>query len=290
MADETPQPTKPESPPRFSWRMRLFLGGIIFYMCWQSLIPLTPVKEWIEDFDMEYIPKGLPTVPEMEKLASENDGVGLPPLTDRILESADSLWVFCKPWPADNVRDEIDSWEDSGKYALCWITTRLDFVEYLTGFHQGWLMFSPNARTKCSFVRPRLVYQDDTVRDIHLDVEPKDLTTYHHPWFNLKPRMLQEELISSRTTRLGYCKYLTKKYPKSQSGAPLKQIDLHNVDYEYAEPGEDYLKKMSSQSNPSDWDEGDPVWIYDVKTDEVLPLEEFKERIKERATIEVKTK
>ena len=249
--------------PRFSWPMRLFLGFLIFDIVFHSLAALTPYRDWLDEMGLERFPKRLPTQAEIAKLASEPHGDDETPVTDRFLESLDSVWDYFKPWPSAKVRHKLKGWDDRGMYALSWLTSRLDFFESLAGVPQRWTMFSPNVSQAATVARVRLLFQDGSHADVRLTADPEDLTSYSH-WFEEKVLDYELKVVGDYDSRLGYCNYLSHQHKHNACGSPLEKIYIYKVRYTYPAPDDDALAVLKAQNGPPDWDREGPFFVYEV--------------------------
>src|SRR3954453_9392642 len=117
------------SPPRFCWPMRIFLGFLVFDMVFHSFAALTPVDDWCKDLGMRRFPDPLPTAEERRKPAEKTRDDKPDPV---------SVWDYFKPWPSQQTRRKIEGWGDRRRFAVCWLTTRLGFLNRLVRFDQGW--------------------------------------------------------------------------------------------------------------------------------------------------------
>jgi hypothetical protein len=253
----------PPARARFGWPMRIFLTFIVFDMVFHSLAVLTPHKDWCKDLGMKEFPEPLPTVEEMRELADKTNEDGPDPVADRVLDSFDSLWEYFKPWPSSRTRKKIRSLDDAGKYTLCWLTTRLGFMEQLVRFEQRWTMFSPNVGKYDTAVRAKLVYADGSARFHRTEADPEDLTNYSH-WFKEKVLEYSTKLANDSDARLGYCNLLAHRYPKNEHGSPLVRIYLIKVRINYPPPDEeDIAGFMRRQNGPPGWEQKKPFYEYD---------------------------
>lgn len=261
--------------------MRFGLGFLLFYIVSQSLLTGLPYSDWTDEFGMRSRPYRLPTREEIKALANRRSQDNPAPVADRIYESADSVWDFGKVWPSERTRRKINSWDRAAKYSVCWLVTRFDLLERIVGIDQHWLMFSPNAFDDVRVARLRLLYADNSTQVIRLLPDPPDLTRYCH--FGRK-RLLSVhlDLVDDIDVQLGFCNYLMHKYPTNDSGKTLAKIYIYNIDYVYPGPDEDYLRVLSSQNGPANWDKDGPVWYYDVEKRKPRPLSDEKKRKSEQ--------
>ncbi len=259
------------STPRFRWPMRLFLGFLLFDIVFHSLAALTPYRDWLEDMGLERFPKRLPTSQELAELREKSSNQGQDaqaesPVADRVMQTLDSFWDYCKPWPDPATRRRLTTWEDRWAYGFCWLTSRLDFVEHLVGVPQRWTMFSPNAAKKTAVGRFRLLYEDGTFDDIRLICDPPDLTRYVH-WFEEKILDCDIAVAKDPDARRGYCSFLAHHHGKNATGAPLKTIYFYKITYRYPSPWEDAVEVLRSQNGPPSWDAEGPSHVCEPERD-----------------------
>jgi hypothetical protein len=228
--------------------MRLFLCLVLFDIVFRSLSVLLPCKEWHRQLGVSRFPHRLPTRREMAELAAKRGPDDSHPVFDRVMASADDVWGYFQPWPGPETRPQVRSWADSGKWVVCWLNSRLEFVENLAGINEYWPMFSPTVRTTRWMTRGRLVYEDGSERVVHNHGDPADLTRFSH-WNEEK--ILQHELKVDEDREdecRGYCNLLAHRYPASEDGKSLRKIFLYQVRYRLSPPGEDaaafYLEQM----------------------------------------------
>jgi hypothetical protein len=272
-------PAAPSPPPRFSWPMRIFLSVIIFDMVFHSLAVLTPYMQWCKELEMTRYPYRLPTADEMHRLAEKQSPNNPDPVGDRVLDSLDSVWDFFKPWPSESARRKVRDWPARARYALCWLTTRLEFCEHLAGIHQEWVMFSPSVANEKRKARASLEFADRSHQEVRFDSsDPADLTHYSH-WFvdrinNYEVEVCQADKITTKDPSaadpeacLGYCNLLAHRHRRNGRGKPLVRIFLHKVTYQLPEPGVDARAFLEKQSGPPENQrERKPFFVADVKT------------------------
>lgn len=260
---DAPPSTGRPPPPRFSWPMRLLLGLLLFDICFHSVATLFPYREWANDMGLPQYPKRLPTPAELDELRRQAGGPG--EVADRVMDSLDSLWEYCKPWPSKELRSKLTSWEDRGMFALSWTATRLAFLESLVGVSQRWMMFSPNVSKGTSSARARLRYADGHTRDVRLVTDPEDLACYSHwldqRWINAEMWLLSKP---DHDARIGYCNYLAHRYPAGDGSAPLVEIYLYKFEYQYPGPDDDAEAFLRAQNGPPGWDRDGPFFVYEV--------------------------
>jgi hypothetical protein len=283
------------APPRFRWPMRLFLSFVIFDMVFHSLASLTPYRDWLtekEYFNLSRFPRRLPTLKEIGELEEKADPDNT--VSDRIWKSFDSVWEFFKPWPDRDTRKKLKTWEDKGKFALCWVTSRLDFFESLAGIPQRWTMFSPNAAKGATVARSLLLFRDGTVKEIRLTADPADLTHYSH-WFQEKVLDYELKVANDWDSRYGYCNYLAHQYKENANRSPLEKIFIYKIYYYYPRqpvvrrlmpPDEKAADVLRAQNGPPNWDRDGPDFVYDVETDDLSRLKEPRDRLHWQKQIE----
>ncbi|HKB42281.1 MAG TPA: hypothetical protein VKD72_37990, partial [Gemmataceae bacterium] len=189
------------------------------------------------------------------------------PVAERVWESADSVWTYFKPWPSEKTRRKLHGWTDSGKFAVCWLTTRLNFFNALVRFDQTWTMFSPNVGKWDHSIRVERVFQDGTREIVRNVAYPEDLTRYDSMRFiTEKVLQYQTKLERDDDARLGYCNLIAHRRPANDRGSPLTTIFLYKRKVHYPEPGADAMETLRSQSGPGFWEGVKPFYEYDVKT------------------------
>lgn len=272
MTEPSPKPARPR--PRFRCGMRLLLSLLVFDMVFRSLGVLLPHEQWREEIRIETLPQRPPTLREMDELAAKATEADPCPVTDRWMESADSAWDFLKPWPSAAVRATLAErlrcgecgWELGGKFAFCWLITRLGFVENLAGVNQDWQMFSPNVSKGKDLIRWRLEFADGSHEIHRIGSDPADLTRYSHWW---EEKIILAETSPRRWTdaRYGYANYLRHLRPANDAGSPLARIVMFEVRYEYPGPDvDDPAEFLRRQSGPPADQIRPDVWEFDVAT------------------------
>jgi hypothetical protein len=257
--------------------MRVFLGVLLFDIVFRSLSILLPTGEWARDLDMGFYPVRPFTRAEAETarrrgaaalgastvglLASAHGPLpaacllhlGRPdPVLEDALVTLDSVWNYFKPWPGPATRARIYSGADVGKFVLCWLTSRLGFLENLVGINEDWPMFSPSVGHFKYVGRAWLTYADGSTRTVRLLSDPDDLTHFSH-WFQEK-RLDHEGKVrpgeAGADDCLGYCNLLAHRYARNEDGAALKRIDLFRVRYDFPPPGVDARAFLEAQNGP----------------------------------------
>jgi hypothetical protein len=270
-----PAPSPGPAPPaaarrRFGWPMRLFLAVLLFDMAYRSLTVALPWKEWNRELALDPMPERLPTRAQMADLSAQSTPEKPHLLRDRILDSFDSVWTFFKPWPDPPTRARLRSGADWGKYTLCWLNSRLEFVENVAGINEEWPMFSPNVSRRQRVARARLIYADGSQRVQRNHGDPEDLTRYSH-WFEEK--VLDHELKvrdgeGYKDEAKGYCNLLAHRYRLNAKGHPLRKIRLFMVRYRLPPPDVDARAFLAAQNDgaiPADR-VGPDFYEYDVAT------------------------
>src|SRR5262249_22300955 len=142
------------------------------------------------ELGVDYYPRRLPTAEERRELAGKAGDDDPDPVGDRVWESADSAWGFFRPWPSEKARHRMQSWPDRGRSAVCWFTTRLNFLNNLVRFDQRWKMFAPDVGKWDYFVRARLRFADGAEEVVRNEAYPEDLTGYDSlRFFTEKPAL-----------------------------------------------------------------------------------------------------
>jgi hypothetical protein len=248
--------------------MRIFLCVLLFDIVFRSLSVLYPWADWADELDMRTLPVRLATRAELDRLSEKATPERPHPVADDVMESFDSLWDYAKPWPEARVRAKMRSWTDGGKWGLCWLSSRWDFVESVIGFNQEWPMFSPNVGTEKWFARSRLVYADGSERIVRTLCDPEDLTRYSH-WFQekiLDYELKVKEGKGCADDDFGYCNLLSHRYPHSEAGAPLARIHLFIVYYKFPPPGEDARAWLVAQTGPPPKQIYRDFYVFDATT------------------------
>jgi hypothetical protein len=246
--------------------MRLFLCVILFDIIFRSLSVLFPWAEWADQLDMRTLPVRLSTRDEMHKLAATASPDDPYPVLDDTFVALDSLWEFWKPWPEPAVRKKIRSWPDGGKWALTWLSSRLDLVENVIGFNEEWPMFSPSVGRKRWLTRARLVYADGTERIVRNHGDPADLTHYSH-WFEEKVLDHELKVREGRPDEaFGYCNLLRGRYPENDKGSALVKIYLYVVRYNLPHPSEDAREVLAEQTGPPAPQVYPDFYVFDAAT------------------------
>jgi hypothetical protein len=247
--------------------MRIFLAFLVFDMLFQSFVALTPADDWCKELGMRKFPDSLPTAEKRRQLAEKTSDDNPDPIGDRVWEAVDSVWDFFKPWPSQQTRRKIADWGDRRRFAVCWLTTRLGFLNRLVRFEQGWEMFSPNVVKGERFIRVQLRFADGSEENFPLTSFPEDLTRYDGlRFFDKKRRQVQIKLSQDREARLGYYALIAHRQPHNDRGSPLTRIYLYKVWVHYPAPGEDAEAVLREQNGAWDRDDQQPCFEYDVNT------------------------
>jgi hypothetical protein len=265
MADSTavsPAPAEDPAPPRFSLGMRLFLSLLLFDIVFRSLAVLLPCEAWSEELALPTMPTRLPTRAELAALPSDQAR------RERLLQSADSCWEFFKPWPSAATRDHLQGWSDGGKFVLCWLDSRCEFLENCLGINERWPMFSPNVSTAKTLARTKLLYADGSLQTVRLLSDPEDLTHYTHGFGLEKVLDYEVRVADEFNPALGYCNLLKHRYAHNAAGSPLQSIWIYRVSYRYTPPGEPAEAFLRAQTGPPLSQVSAPFLIYDVTAGE----------------------
>jgi hypothetical protein len=128
------------------------------------------------------------------------------------------------------------------KYCLAWTATRLQWCECILNIDQEWPMFSPNVGKKKYPARARLLYADGTETLIRTRSDPGDLTCYFR-WGPGKYLGYDRGVADDSGYRWyacpGWCNLLSHQFPVNANGAPLKEIRIYQVRYDFPAPGVD---------------------------------------------------
>jgi hypothetical protein len=248
-----------EYPRHFGPLMRLLLCFLVFDMVFRGFSILAPWGDWKDELGMARLPLRLPTRAELAQLYAQADAKpGSSPVTDRLVETADDVWAYLKPWPEDEARRRIRSWADVGKWAFVYACTRMEMFENVVGFNQEWPMFSPNVSRRKWVARARLRFEDGSEREVRGLCDPADLTRYSH--WNQEKVLSYELKVKDRRSHdgdegpdddaFGYCNLLSHRYPRNEAGSPLRTIRLFEVRYDFPPPGVDFQAYLKEQSGP----------------------------------------
>jgi hypothetical protein len=186
---------------------------------------------------------------------------------EELMRAFDSSWEYARPWPGPVSRARLRSWSDHGKFAVAWLSSRLDFLEGLVGAAQGWTMFTPDVSTGRTMVRSRLHFADGSTRELRCAGEPEDLTRYG-PWPRFTPMRLGE--TPGRGKRLGnqgWCNLLRHRHPGNEAGSPLIRITLYEVHFDFPPPGVDpgeFLREQMRRARPGGEQASAPFFEYEV--------------------------
>jgi hypothetical protein len=245
--------------------MRLFLALMLFDMVFHSLSVILPWPDWIDDLGMREMPVRLDTYAEREQKLEGWDGTGTHPAVEDALSCADSIWEFIKPWPGPAARPRIRNWRDGGKFVVCWLNSRLSFVEALVGIDEQWPMFAPFVRDYKDCVRADLIYADGSVVEVRQVQEPADPTHYAH-WFQEKVMNYEARLRKGGQERFlrGWCNMLAHRYGQNSAGAELVSIRLFSVRYIFPPPEADARAFWRAQQGPPADQVSPPFYLYDV--------------------------
>jgi hypothetical protein len=222
---------------RFGWPMRVLLSLLLFDIVVHSLCGAFPLKDWRKEFGLESHPERLPTRQEFAQLRAAGDAA----LHNKVNESLVSTRDFFNPWPNAENRAKLGTWDACSRYAVAWLSSRLDLVENTVGFDQTWRMFSPNVATWHHVVRARLQYSDGSEYLVKQALEPADLTCYTR--WNVEKILNFEVDVCWERGRIeecrGWCNLLSHRYARNEAGAPLTSIFLYEVRIDYPAPGEE---------------------------------------------------
>src|SRR5690606_28928671 len=138
-------------------------------------------------------------------------------------------------------------------------------------------MYSPTVGKVRTVVRAVLRYEDGSTMEARARTEPSDLASYFRP-FAQRRLQFDINLPSMEGVRLGWARYLTRKYPTNHQGSPLKSIDMYKVSYKLPDPGADYAKHWRSGNGRRV--KGDPFWRFDVSRNKGQSLEKKKDDAK----------
>lgn len=249
----------PARAPRFSWPMRVFLFVVLFDMIVRSMAFAVPWEEWEDDLGVRDMPRRLPTQAELREIDADPERS----VAARFGETGRSFGRFLVPWPTDDVREEMDGVDDTGRFAVVWMLTRLQFFERFVGLDQNWPMYS-NVASSDARTRSRLFYADGSTVDVRQTSDPADLTNYSH-WLEKKRSGHENKVRPGMTEECrGWCHFLAHRHHRNEAGAELERIELFRVRYKWPKPGEDPRAVLAAQCGPPE-DQCEPVfYAYDV--------------------------
>ena len=201
----------------FSWPLRVFLTLFVGNMLVGSFLSLTPAQdEWFDEFDMA-------TAPEAS-------------LADDPSRVAQAVLAYLDPTQATNGDQHAERKRRPLESSVTWLATRLEFFEGLAGIDQGWPMFSPDVATESEQPRFELLYADGEQRTVRVPTDPRDPTKFFR-LFAEKPLQLADSLLDDVSVRRGYAAWLARTFAFSRGGAPVVEVVLRRVDYEFPAPG-----------------------------------------------------
>ena len=255
-------------PPRFGWPMRLFLGVLLFDIVFRSLSVLFPWTDWARELDMRFLPSRLPTRAELAELSARDTPEEPNPGGEEVMQALGSAWRFWRPWPGEESRRRIRTAGDGGKFAFCWLCSRLEFVENVCGINEEWPMFSPNVSRRKWVPRARLVFADGSELVVRPAADPGDPTRYSH-WnqekvldYELKVR----EGADHADDCFGWCNLLAHRHPRNEAGSPLVRVVCFQVRYDFPPPGADARAFLAAQAGPPPEQVYPDFYEYDVAT------------------------
>jgi hypothetical protein len=269
-----PLNAKPPYPTRFGWGMRLFLSFVLFAIVFRGFSVCFPWADWAKALDMRTRPRRLPTPAEIAGRGGEASDKDPHPVRDDVLAALDSVWDFFKPWPEPAARPNLRTWADGGRWALVWLSSRLEFVENVLGANEEWPMFSPSVSRAQDLARARLVYADGSEKVVRSKGDPEDLTRYSH-WFQekvLDHELKVQEGEAHADDNFGWCNLLAHRYARSEAGAELTRIYLFKVRYKLAPPRADAGEWLRRQTGPPADQLYKDFYEYDVSAAHGKPL------------------
>lgn len=235
------QPSTTGPTRHFGWPMRLFLGVMVFWMAFRSLVGLVNTDKWASELNIEESPTvGLPAPTGPDAPPDEERA-------ERLMAAFDSAWDFFRPWPGPASRAKIHSASDSGRFMIVWLSTRLGFLEHLAGTNQGWDMFCPDVSTQRTLTRARLIYADGSERIVRGPGDPQSLTHFGQRFNYLDLRLAQAAGKGYSRSCLGYCNLLRHRHPRNAAGSPLARIRLYQATIVFPPPGVSATEHMREQ-------------------------------------------
>jgi hypothetical protein len=249
--------------------VRVLLFLVLFHMFFRSASVLYPWQDWRRELHIERMPRPLPTQDDLAQMRQEANGSYLPVMRE-LQECAASLPRYWCPCPTADTRKELTSAPAWGKYSLAWTASRLRWCEGALGFPQGWDMYSPSVGQRAYPTRARLLFADGTEITIRQRSDPEDLTWYFR-WYHGKILGYDSAVTSNYSRRAqgchGYCNWLAHRLPHNAAGAPLREIRLYQVTYNFPPPGADaraFLVEQMEQARDHQAPQAWPTFfIYD---------------------------
>jgi len=253
--------------------MRIFLSIMVFDMIARSLLDVSPVDDWGQEFGLpeNEMPLRLPTARDLRAIDRRVDS-NYGSRAERYQATLESVGDFFYQAPPQAVREKLQSRLDYARYGLWRLYTRLRFVGKLVGVDQSWKMFSPNVGTRDRLARFRLRYDDGSQRIVRLGIDPPDATR-HFYWMFEKHIQTEAAIHRDVDARTGYCNMLAHRHAVSERGARLSEIDVFAVEYVYPTPYEHARSALAPQSGPPEnqfqpLDEDATsyqIWTYDAR-------------------------
>ena len=243
----------PDYPRRFSWKMRLFLSGLLFCMIYSCVSLHLPMTQWRNDYGIETLPLPLPTQAERMALREAANADNPHPVLAAYMATAVSLRDYWNPWPSPAARDQMSTPLHGVQYAACWLDSRIKFLESLVGARQKWEMFAPSVVKFITHARAWLFYDDGSEIRLKQIAEPEDFTHGGHGL--LEERILSYEVSTQydESNSWGYCNLLAHRHPTNSKGAKLVYIVLYFVGVELPDPEADALAWYQEQNRLSAW-------------------------------------
>lgn len=237
--------------PRFSWPMRIFLSALLFEIIFRSSVASGDYERWNEDVRVAAFPQPLPA--RSGRVESRS--------------AAPPLGSFFDPRPSPESRACIDGPFDAGKYILCWMNSRLEFLENLVHAQQGWPMFAPDVGRADPVVRVRLLFDNGEMQVHRTLAEPDDLTHYSTARFlTRRETKYLSYLFGDEDARRGFCNVWSNRHRLSPQGARLIRIELLRIVCIYPKPGSDARQLLQGQQVPLGMEESQPFYAFDVLT------------------------
>lgn len=252
--------------------MRFFLSLLLLDMTLRSFAALVPWRDWADELKVQRSPRRLPTHEERVQLSTQAPGNA--PVVNRMRESFEDMRSYWNPWPKSESIERMEKWYDPPRYAACWATSRLGFLEMLWHAPQGWSMFSPNVGKWDEVIRVRLHYADGDMKVVRMRAEPTSLTSYgEFRFFSEKHLQYSTRVDTDADARLGLCNLMIHRHQVNAAGSPLVRLELVKVRFDYPPPGEETKAFLARQETPLGAEQSAAYFVFDVVTSAHMLLE-----------------
>jgi len=234
----------PVEPARLSWPVFLLVCLLLFEMIVRGTSILYPWRDWVREFEMDRMPRGLPTRKELSECASRSQA------WEEFGKSAASLGPYWNPLPNENTRTKLRSNLDWFPYGVAWTVSRLRWCESIAHISQEWAMFSPSVGEQTGLARARLRFEDGTEKVVNTHSEPDDFTSFLRR--TMGKRLIPERFLFSDSGLRwwgcrGYCNLLEHRFPRNENGSRLRAIMIYEFMVEFVPPGADAVEHLRAQ-------------------------------------------